>query len=140
MTADPNATQEIYLSKARIGRFCRTLDIPLRQHLSAAGDAALQAGPFTVMDKTLVAPSGDKHDFLRMPTYAWPNPDTADGLPYVIRDGEFGPHINGPQYDQGRMAEFTRTVKALAWAFLATGDETYARHAAQGARPFAVLR
>ena len=129
MSDDTVAAQEIYLSRPRIARVRRDLDAPLDEHLRREGDRALQTQAFTVMDKSLVPPSGDKHDFLRMPTYAWPNPDTPDGLPYIIRDGEFGPHIHGPDYDQGRMSDFTRAVRSLAWAFLATGDEAYSRHA-----------
>lgn len=129
MMSDSTCIQEIYLDRTRIERFVEQRDEPLLKHLRAQGDQALMAGPFSVMDKKLTPPSGDKHDFLRMPTYAWPNPDTSDGLPYIIRDGEFGPHINGPDYDQGRMTEFTHTVKALGWAFLATADEQYARQA-----------
>ena len=36
--------------------------------------------------KKLVAPSGDKHDYISVGTYWWPNPDTSDGLPYIRRD------------------------------------------------------
>ena len=101
---------EIYLDHKRLARFKAQCPNVLRQRFVEQADKALSCGPFTVMDKTLVPPSGDKHDFLRMPTYAWPNPDTPDGLPYIIKDGEHGPHIHGPDYDQGRMQEFTRAV------------------------------
>jgi hypothetical protein len=125
--------QEIHLTREQLDnvhRHCRREpDGPLARNLAADGDRALTAGPFSVMDKTLVPPSGDKHDFLRMPTYAWPNPDTPDGLPYIIRDGQAGPHIGGPEYDQGRMGEFTKAVSYLAWAFLATGESRYAERA-----------
>jgi hypothetical protein len=93
------------------------------------GDAALSAGPFSVMNKTLTPPSGDKHDFLRMPTYAWPNPDTPDGLPYIIRDGEPGPGIGGPDYDMGRMKRMTDAVISLAWASLLSDRKAYVDHA-----------
>ncbi len=125
--------KEIYLTReqlARVHRHC--LDEPagrLAKALKAKGDQALTAGPFSVMDKTLPPPSGDKHDFLRMPTYAWPNPDTPDGLPYIIRDGQAGPGTTGPEYDMARMRQFTTAVSSLAWAALATDEEAYAEYA-----------
>jgi hypothetical protein len=45
----------------------------------------------SVMDKPGIGPSGDKHDYLSLATYYWPNPDTADGLPFVARDGFANP-------------------------------------------------
>ena len=45
-------------------------------------------GPYSVMDKEDVPPSGDKHDYLSYARYWWPNPNTKDGLPYVRRDGK----------------------------------------------------
>jgi hypothetical protein len=50
-------------------------------------DRAFDVGPFSVMLKSKVPPSGDKHDYMSVAPYAWPNPDTDDGLPYVTRDG-----------------------------------------------------
>ena len=36
----------------------------------------------------LTASSGNKRDFISIDPYWWPNPETADGLPYIWRDGE----------------------------------------------------
>src|SRR5258708_35913864 len=44
--------------------------------------SALKANRFSVVDKPMTPPSGDKHDFLSLARYWWPNPDTPDGLPY----------------------------------------------------------
>src|SRR6266850_6052673 len=51
------------------------------------GDAqkAMSSGPFSVVTKGATAPSGDKHDYLSQAPYYWPNPKTANGLPYVSR-------------------------------------------------------
>src|SRR5947207_3282136 len=57
------------------------------KRLRKNADRALKHGPYSVKDKAEVAPSGDKHDYLSYARYWWPNPDTADGLPYVRRDG-----------------------------------------------------
>ena len=49
--------------------------------------------PFSVVDKEIAPPSGDKHDYMSQAPYFWPNPDTANHLPYVRRDGERNPEI-----------------------------------------------
>ncbi len=54
-------------------------------------DLALKHPLFSVMDKTLVAASGNKHDYYSFPPYWWPNPDTKDGLPYIRKDGQTNP-------------------------------------------------
>lgn len=38
-----------------------------------------------VTAQKLKAPSGNPHDYTSMGPYWWPNPDTPDGLPYVLR-------------------------------------------------------
>jgi len=125
---------EIYLTQSQLDRFHQHCQKDpggdLVQTLTGKGDQALEVEPLSVMDKNLTAPSGDKHDYLRMPTYAWPNPDTPDGQPYLHRDGEPGPHINSPDYDKARMSKMTSAVNRLAWAALATGQEKYTEHAA----------
>ena len=42
---------------------------------------------------------------------------------------KFGPGINGPDYDQGRLGQFTRSVVDLSWAFLASEKDLYAARA-----------
>lgn len=52
-----------------------------------AAQKAFRSPVRSVMDKTDVAPSGDRHDFLSYGPYWWPNPASKDGLPYIRRDG-----------------------------------------------------
>lgn len=51
----------------------------------------LRKGPYSVVDKRQTPPSGDKHDYMSVGPYWWPNPDTENGLPYVRRDGDSNP-------------------------------------------------
>ncbi len=120
---------EIYCSQEQLQRCHQELSEAVKQRLIEKGNTALAVGPFSVMDKNLVPPSGDKHDFIRSPTYAWPNPDTPDGLPYIWKDGETGPAVKSPDYDQARLGEFTRAIKELSWAYFASGEERYAERA-----------
>ena len=52
-----------------------------RERLVRAAEQALTAGPFSVMQKTRVPPSGDKHDFLSLAPYWWPTPQGRAACP-----------------------------------------------------------
>lgn len=101
-----------------------------RAHLIALADAALARGPYSVTDKQTVPPSGDRHDYLSIGPYWWPNPDTPTGLPYVRRDGEFNPDRNTSRYDVARLEAMSSDVATLGLAYYFTDDMRYARHAA----------
>ncbi|MEZ5277235.1 MAG: alginate lyase family protein [Opitutaceae bacterium] len=64
---------------------------PAVRKLEAEAADVITAGPWSVIDKKGAAPSGDPHDFVGLSAYWWPNPDRADGLPYVPRDGVVNP-------------------------------------------------
>ena len=55
---------------------------------------ALGEGPFSIVNKGVTPPSGDKHDYMSQAPYFWPDPKSANGLPYIRRDGERNPEIN----------------------------------------------
>ena len=99
--------------------------------VKAAGseaDAAMHAGPFTVMAKSQLPPSGDKHDYMSLARYYWPNPATPDHLPYVRRDGESNPQINSVA-DHTDLFKMVDAVHALALGYELTGREEYAARA-----------
>jgi Alginate lyase len=104
------------------------MKIALRQ-LRANADDALERGPYSVMDKTVVPPSGDKHDYLSYSRYWWPDPDSSDGLPYIRRDGQTNREsvALGDRIGVGSMCD---DVETLSLAFYFFEDEEYAKHAA----------
>lgn len=101
-----------------------------RDQLQQHAERALGAGPFSVVNKDVTPPSGDKHDYLSLAPYFWPNPDTDDGLPYIRRDGERNPEIYRirNRLDLGEMAD---AVEKLSLAYYLTSDERFAAHAAK---------
>lgn len=77
-----------------------------------------------VTDKQRVAPSGDKHDYFSMARYWWPNPKTADGMPYIRQDGKRNPETQGLDRETLSAMEKMLTIYSLAYFY--TGKEMYA--------------
>jgi hypothetical protein len=88
----------------------------------------MRVGPFSVMDKKRVAPSGDKHDYVSMAPYWWPDSTKPSGLPYVQRDGEVNPQSRLDS-DSPQFAKMVDAVETLALASWFTGNEAYAQRA-----------
>ena len=102
---------------------------PAYDRLVREADAALLVGPFSVMDKPRTPESGDKHDYVSMGPYWWPDTTKPGGLPYIRRDGERNPELaNG--YDAPRFGALTGAVTTLGLAYYFTDDEKYAERAA----------
>ncbi|RRJ97485.1 alginate lyase [Opitutaceae bacterium TAV4] len=101
--------------------------------LRSDADKALAMKPPSVMDKTKVAASGDKHDYYSVGPYWWPDPSKPDGLPYIRRDGQHNPERNDGT-DTAPFGAMCRAVETLALAWHLTGHEPYAAHAARLAR------
>jgi hypothetical protein len=98
---------------------------------------ARAARPFSVTEKTALPPSGDKHDYLSLAPYAWPDPRKPNGLPYVIRDGKTNPeHDSIP--DHAYFAQIVALTETLGLAYYFTDDESFAEHAALLLRTFFV--
>ncbi len=98
-------------------------------------DKALAEAPPAVTNKDKLPPSGDKHDYMSIAPYFWPNPDSKDGLPYVRHDGKVNPESRDPKYnDSPGIKIMGDNVETLALAYYFTGNETYAQGAAKVAR------
>lgn len=87
----------------------------------------LEVKPYSVVYKEGIPPSGDKHDYVSLSRYVWPDPAKPDGLPYIHRDGESNPELE--KYDRiplGRMAD---AVNTLSLAYFYSNNEKYAAKA-----------
>ncbi len=94
-------------------------------------DKALLSGLFSVMDKKGIPDSGDKHDYLSVAPYWWPNPETSDGLPWIRKDGEVNPATRSDYSDFRRMRECFGAINVLSRAFFYSENEKYAEKAVQ---------
>jgi hypothetical protein len=94
-------------------------------------DTALAGPTYTVVDKTRTPPSGDKHDYISMGPYWWPDPTKPNGEPYVRRDGEFNPERSTNAFDVTDLDAMSASVEALSLAYWFTDDARYATKAAQ---------
>lgn len=84
--------------------------------LSMQAEKAMVAGPFSVMQKNKIPPSGDKHDYMSVPPYA----GSGDGL-------------TNPEwwldYDRVPLEKLTQSVETLALMYFFTEKQTYADRA-----------
>ena len=115
------ARQQVRAGDARIA--------PAYEELLRDARRALREPLLTVTARTvMVAPSGDKHDYLSLSPYWWPDTTKPDGLPYIRRDGVTNPESKA-DLDQPRVAKLGQVMQALGLAYYLTGDEAYAARA-----------
>jgi hypothetical protein len=135
------APRTILLRGERLAESKRLLasgDAKLKTNFDAlldAARAALDAPTLSVMQKQRTPSSGDKHDYMSMAPYFWPNPATANGLPFINRDGEMYPESR-KDHDGLRLQQTIARAHALALAWYLTGDARYAEGAAKHLRVF----
>ncbi|MDP2883559.1 MAG: alginate lyase family protein [Ignavibacteria bacterium] len=90
--------------------------------------AALESEPVSVAQKTELPPSGDKHDYMSVAPYWWPDTTKPGGVPYVRRDGERNPEYYAPG-DHMRMGRMIGDVQTLALAYFISRQESFAQRA-----------
>ena len=120
--------QKILLAnKEKILAGNKDLSRPFKSLYSAA-EKALTRGTFSVTQKQADPPSGDKHDYMSLAPYWWPDKTKSDGLPYVRRDGVVNPEVkNYP--DKEAIVALTKSVYVLSLTYFITGEERFAKHA-----------
>lgn len=100
--------------------------LPAYKALIKAADKALKEGSFSVVSKKQVAASGDKHDYLSLAPYWWPDPNKDDGLPWIRKDGKINPLTRGQNVDEPIKDKMMGNVKVLSLAYFFSGDIKYA--------------
>lgn len=99
-----------------------------RARIIEAADAALGITPISITTDTSPLSQGGKHDFYSNGDYWWPDPQAANGIPYIRRDGQSNPNI----FNAHRMAirNLRDAVAALAAAAKLTNNPVYVAKAA----------
>ena len=121
-------------AKARLTAGDPDLAHALKNLLTDAAEF-LNENPPSVMEKTNLPPSGDRHDYVSLAPYFWPDPKSATGLPYIRHDGLVNPQSRDPHLnDSPRIAAMGDAIETLSLAYYFTGDEKYAAQAARYAR------
>ncbi|TDE14855.1 alginate lyase family protein [Dyadobacter psychrotolerans] len=126
------ALQLVYYDYAQLA-IIKAGDLPAKpayKSLLKQADQLLSVPAENVTDGD-VPPSGDVHDFFAIGKLAFPNPNTADGMPYVRRDGVTNPEADGSRYDLSRYNTTLSRVNQLCLAFYFTGQEKYAQKASE---------
>src|SRR5271170_8141122 len=108
-SVSPGALAE---AKARLAGGDQLLQPALRDLVEQA-DEALQTSPPSVTEKTRTPPSGDKHDYLSLATYWWPDPASSNGMPYIRHDGKVNPESREDAFDFRRNRLMASTVEML---------------------------
>ena len=90
----------------------------------------LNYAPVSVMDKKAFPPSGNKHDYMSIGPYWWPDTSKPDGVPYIQKDGQINPEVHDFS-DKENMPSMCENVYTLSLAYYFSEDEVYAKHAAK---------
>ncbi len=104
--------------------------VPAYAKLIAEADADLTRGPWSVVTKTRMPPSGNIHDYTSLAPYWWPDPHGHNGEPYFRKDGEVDPERSTNAYDEPALQAMSDAVTALGLAYYYSGDRKYADRAA----------
>ena len=100
-------------------------------------DSEMSAGPFSVTDKKVLAPSNDPKDYVSLAPYFWPDPSKPNGLPYMNKDGQVYPGTrSGENSDRPRIEDMFVAVRSLNIAAYMIGNQEYAKHSADLLRAF----
>jgi hypothetical protein len=82
------------------------------------------------MDKTDLPPSGNKHDYMSIGPYWWPDSTKKGGVPYIRKDGLINPEVkNYP--DKENMPKLCENVYMLSLAYYFSNDKKYVKHAVE---------
>jgi len=116
-------------NKAKVSAGDATLK-PAFLKLLRDADSAMLFGPVSVMEKVNIPPSGDKHDYMSLAPYHWPDPAKADGLPYIRKDGQTNPEVKEYK-DKEYLPVLCESVYTLSMAYYFSGEKKYAEKASK---------
>lgn len=98
--------------------------------LVAAATKKLPVAPYTIVNKTVLPPSGDKHDYYSFGPYWWPNEKKPKGK-WIRKDGVVNPITQDKGADKVALNSMIDDVNLLGLAYFFTGEKKYAEKAAE---------
>jgi hypothetical protein len=104
--------------------------MPAYEKLIKDANGLLKYKPVSVMEKSAIPPSGDKHDYMSIAPYWWPDTASINGLPYIRKDGEVNPEVKDYS-DKENMPKLCENIYLLSLAYYFSEDEQYAAHASK---------
>lgn len=101
------------------------------QNLLIEADKALNNKQiYSVATKKQLPPIANKHDYMSLAPYWFPDSTKQDGLPYIRKDGVRNPEA--AEYTDGKqLNRMCNSVQTLALAYYFTGNKAYADKAQQ---------
>jgi hypothetical protein len=105
------------------------LQASLKQLIIQA-DLYLTKKAASVIEKTRIPASGNKHDYLSLSTYYWPDPTKPNGSPYIIHDGIVNPQVYSVP-DKQNLEDMIHREKILSLAYYFTDNRQYASKAVE---------
>jgi hypothetical protein len=111
--------------------------VKLVSQMIKVADKAANQSIVTVTAKSQTPPSGDKHDYMSLANYWWPDPSKPDGQPYIRKDGKVNPETTTID-DKTNFNNMLDATGKLAIAYYFTGNQTYADKAASQLRAWFV--
>lgn len=136
MSGSTNASTLLLLDKDNLDQIKAKIDrqdpfvMPAYQTLISKAEKTLSMDRLSVVDKSLTPPSQDKHDYISLGPYFWPNPKTKDGYPYIRRDGKVNPNALIDS-DSPRLVRLANALETLALAYYYTNNTKYAQRAVE---------
>ncbi len=121
--------QQLLLNKNAMKNGDERLTLAYKQLIKDA-DKALKWGPVSVMEKKHTPPSGDKHDYMSLAPYHWPDSSKPDGLPYIRKDGQTNPEVKDYK-DKDYLPKLCANLYVLGLAYYFSDNEVYAEHASK---------
>ena len=97
------------------------------RYLIKKADLALTLINPSVIDKTFFPPSKNKHDYLSLSRYWWPDPKSPNGLPWIRKDGVTNPNTQTDDVDRPRLGRAINAIRLLSLAYYFSDDEKYAQ-------------
>lgn len=102
-----------------------TLYVKAFRNIIALANKELKKKVDPVTNKTIIAASGNIHDYHTIGSYYWPDTTKADGLPWIYKDGVFNRISIGLATDWDRRRLMLISLNTLNLAYYFSGDEKY---------------